>query len=494
MDVTELFRCCRTGDIEKLRYLIDVKDIEVNVRDNWDSTPLYYACLCGHEDMVELLLKNGSRCEAHTFDGERCLYGALTDDIRRILRRYNAINSDFMRRESYDEFLRRSFEQGMFADIYFVVHDETIPAHRAILATRSAYLAEMLQTKWSEKMVFFPRTAEFNPGQFRNMLKYFYTGKLDVPFEEYEAYLYLALQFELWQLTKLIKSRLEKAKTYGASKRGFVRVSMISIDPAMEGKNLKEDFTKLAEVALPEPFRSQQLPEESMFISQLLGDVDYELDDFSSFSDVCFDVQGYEFYCNKVFFCHRSDYFKALFEFSQTAATNQDLEDDCRITIHDVTPAVFAVVVAYLYIDDAEIPCDFDEIYDVICAVEMYLLPGLKRHCTNAMIEILDVSNVLEAVRVSRTFAMPRLESECCRFIAEYMDEMVNDPGLIELIVEDARSIKGRQETDSIPLVDDIRSHLYNSLLPNYFGNQTSSSEYRLEVLENLLKNIGLDC
>ena len=28
-----------------------------------------------------------------------------------------------------------------------------------------------------------------------------------------------------------------------------------------------------------------------------LGDVDYELDDFS---DVCFDVQGYEFHCNKV--------------------------------------------------------------------------------------------------------------------------------------------------------------------------------------------------
>ena len=71
---------------------------------------------------------------------------------------------------------------------------------------------------------------------------------------------------------------------------------------------------------------------------------------------------------------------------------------------------------------------------------------------------------------------------------------MENDAGLIELILEDARSIKDRQETDSIPLVDDIRSHLYNSLLPNYSGNQTTSSEYRLEVLENLLKNIGHDC
>ena len=110
-------------------------------------------------------------------------------------------------------------------------------------------------------------------------------GKLDVPFEEHEAYLCLALQFELRHLTKLIKSRLEKAKTFGkytnvfqvmitlweqrlhvsvlsvhfigASKWGFVRVTMISIDPAIEGKNLKEDFTKLAEVALPDPFRSQ---------------------------------------------------------------------------------------------------------------------------------------------------------------------------------------------------------------------------------------------
>ncbi len=70
------------------------------------------------------------------------------------------------------------------------------------------------------------------------------------------------------------------------------------------------------------------------------------------------DVFIQECHCNfhlfsQVFFCHRSDYFKALFEFLHTAATNQ--EEDCRITIHDVTPAVFAVVVAYLYIDDAEV-------------------------------------------------------------------------------------------------------------------------------------------
>ena len=53
----------------------------------------------------------------------------------------------------------------MFADIYFVVHGVTIPAHRVILAARSAYLSQMLHTKWQEKMVFFPRTTEASAGE-----------------------------------------------------------------------------------------------------------------------------------------------------------------------------------------------------------------------------------------------------------------------------------------------------------------------------------------
>ncbi|XP_046839999.1 ankyrin repeat and BTB/POZ domain-containing protein 1-like [Xenia sp. Carnegie-2017] len=497
MDVAELFRCCRSGDIEKLRYLIDVKDVELNVRDFWDSTPLYYACLCGHEDMVELLLKSGSRCEANTFDGERCLYGALTDEIRRILEKYNAVNSDCMRRESYYEFLRRCFEQGAFADVHFVVQEDTVPAHRVILSARSLYLAEMFNTKWKEDTVFLPKQL-FNSGQFRNMLKYFYTGKLDVPFQECDAYLYLASLFQLDELKKLIETRVENAKTFGESKRGFVRVTMICIDPSMERRNLKEEFTKLAEVALPDPFRFQQLPEMSLFISQMLGDNENALDDLSTLSDVCFHVEDFEFHCNKVFFYHRSHYFKALFDFSNTATAadqRRNLTGNYSINIRDLTPDIFAVVVAYMYTDDAKIPSDFEGIFNVICAAEMYLLPGLKRLCINSMIEILDVTNVVQAVRVSRTFSSPRLEAECCCYIAEYMDELANDQSLIELILEDARGIEERQETDSIPLVDDIRSHLYSSLLPNYSSeNPTSSSEQRLEALEHMLRNIGLEC
>lgn len=73
-----LFKYCKEGSLTKVQNLVEDDDIDLNLRDEWDSTPLYYACLCGHFKIVEYLLQKGSRCPENTFDGERCLYGALS--------------------------------------------------------------------------------------------------------------------------------------------------------------------------------------------------------------------------------------------------------------------------------------------------------------------------------------------------------------------------------------------------------------------------------
>ena len=49
----------------------------------------------------------GAKCVANTFDGERCLYAALNDRIKKLLKNYKMITSATMRRDLYDEFLRR---------------------------------------------------------------------------------------------------------------------------------------------------------------------------------------------------------------------------------------------------------------------------------------------------------------------------------------------------------------------------------------------------
>lgn len=56
---------------------------------------------------MEYLIGVGARCEANTFDGERCLYGALTDEIRKTLTQHNLITAHTIRRDAFSEFLRR---------------------------------------------------------------------------------------------------------------------------------------------------------------------------------------------------------------------------------------------------------------------------------------------------------------------------------------------------------------------------------------------------
>lgn len=151
MDAYDLFTSCRKGDISRVRYLVEQRDVDLNVRDKWDSTPLYYSCLCGHEELVQYLLANGAKCEANTFDGERCMYGSLSDSIRRLLKEYKCITAQAMQRDYYDHFLLTLLEQGQYSDVKFLVHGETFQAHRCVLSARSEYFTAMFETKWKGK-------------------------------------------------------------------------------------------------------------------------------------------------------------------------------------------------------------------------------------------------------------------------------------------------------------------------------------------------------
>ena len=59
--------------------------VDVNRIDSYDYSALILASLCGHLEIVEYLLEHGAVLERDTFVGERCLYGALNDQIRNAL-------------------------------------------------------------------------------------------------------------------------------------------------------------------------------------------------------------------------------------------------------------------------------------------------------------------------------------------------------------------------------------------------------------------------
>ena len=57
-------------------------------------------------------------------------------------------------------------------------------------------------------------------------------------------------------------------------------------------------------------------------------------------------------------------------------------------------------------------------VYDVLCAADMFLLPGLKRQCANVVGQFLEVENVVNILRSARLYELPRLEDQCAEFIA----------------------------------------------------------------------------
>ncbi|XP_032996946.1 ankyrin repeat and BTB/POZ domain-containing protein 1 [Lacerta agilis] len=477
MDTSDLFTSCKKGDVFRVRYLLEQRDVEINVRDKWDSTPLYYACLCGHEELVRYLLANGAKCEANTFDGERCLYGALSDAIRRVLKEYKQITAKCMKRDYYDVFLQRLLEQGYQSDIVFIVHGKSFCAHRCILGARSAYFAEMFETKWKGKNIIALKHPLINPAAFGSLLQYLYTGRLDLDVEYVSDCKRLAKQCRLQDLIEDLETKCKKVHEFVSSKPGTC-VKVLTIEPPGNSR-LQEDLALLADCALPAELRVGfgELPFDST-------------DNFSSCPDVCFRVAEYNFLCHKAFFCGRSDYFKALLEdhFSES----EELQTQPSIpvvTLHDISEEIFIRVLYYIYSDDTELSPD--NAYEVLCVADMYLLPGLKRLCGRTLAQVLDEESVVSIWKIAKLFQLTRLEDQCTEYMAKIIEKLVEFEEFAVAVKENAEAVEERQETDSIPLVDDIRFHI-TSNVQTYSAIEEANQ--KLEALDNLLASIGLEC
>ena len=76
--------------------------------------------------------------------------------------------------------------------------------------------------------------------------------------------------------------------------------------------------------------------------------------------------------------------------------------------------------------------------------------------------------------------------------------QLIDNEEFHSLILEDASSVRDRQQTDSIPVVDDIRFHLYKGVLPNITADEEEEgqfdSESKLHLLSSLLVHLGIEC
>jgi hypothetical protein len=162
--------------------------------------------------------------------------------------------------------------------------------------------------------------------------------------------------------------------------------------------------------------------------------------------------------------------FASPFREGQTSPHLQIVPVDC-------SPAVLEIILKFLYTEAADFPLSIA--LDVLTAADMLFIDKLKQRAAllistlgnggasvveaenprgeTAVEEVLDI---YEVVRAGWDTRVHRLEEFGARYMAYRLERYIDEPEFKDLVKESAARIQGRQETDTVELVDDIRYYL----------------------------------
>jgi hypothetical protein len=89
-DATNFWYSSKSGIISSVKHHIENMEQPLGERDDFENTAIYYACLCGHVDVVAYLLSHYEQGEHHLLHHERyrCMTNALNGEIRRLLQEH----------------------------------------------------------------------------------------------------------------------------------------------------------------------------------------------------------------------------------------------------------------------------------------------------------------------------------------------------------------------------------------------------------------------
>ena len=165
--------------------------------------------------------------------------------------------------------------------------------------------------------------------------------------------------------------------------------------------------------------------------------------------------------------------FASPFREGQTTAHLQIVPVDC-------SPAVLEIILRFLYTEKADFPLHIA--LDVLHAADMLFIEKLKQRAAllistlgNGTASVVEAENprgataegddtsainVYDVVRAGWDTRVHRLEEFGARYIAYRLESYIDAGEFKDLVKESAARIQGRQETDTVELIDDIRYYL----------------------------------
>ena len=454
-----------------------------------------------------LLLESGALCERDTFQGERCLYNALNDRIRKLLLSY-----DFSKTRDplqplashLTSLLSRTMPDT--SDITLSTDTSSLKLHKFVLAARSPYFAKKLAAS--------PDTASWKvpasiPSQSLEIaIKGLYLSEVNTDFDEHDedqAILAgidkLAKQLDIGGLVDTILEgdrRVQRQKRSQEVERGRLQ---------LEGWFQKNILEHTIEVVADKVEEVRWDRQNSIFADVLVcateeddetGDgMEREKQSTGTLEDTETVVNGIPVGPNSSVFSRspsrrrgpkatlfpahramllRSEYFNAMF-----SSPFQEAQDSEHLPVLCVecTPAVLRIVLSYLYTE--QVSFSLDVAVDVLFAADYLLIEKLKVKAAmiistlgNGTSSVVEAENprgetdeqqqedidVYEVIRAGWTTRVNRLEEFGARYIAYRLERYIDREEFKQLVRESASRIKGRQETDTVELIDDIRFYL----------------------------------
>lgn len=445
----ELFLAVRRGDIDGVARLVEVHGANVNAVDEYDQSPLYLAALTGNLPLCRFLLAKGARSD-NELDHQRVLYAALNDGIRNYLRQ-RGFRLTAQSLDAYLAALQRWHDEGRGADrgdvvVFDVGEDTRVPCHRSVLAARCPYLARRFEGASVARI----RNRHLAPSVFATVVQAMYTGRLlDIDMGQHAEYARLVRQCRMAD---------EAADLVGAA--ALTGVVSLPLVVGSQKPRLQRDFGLLAWHAIPADVRDRGLVARP--------DGADAVDPSTLGFDVALVVEGIEFRAHSQLCQLRSEFLGVLMSGSFREARSS------RIVLEDIQPEVMALVVDFLYTD--RVSCgdvDPDLLVPLLAVASRLLLDGLKGIATSLLQPYVDADNVFDLLDAAVLFQAPRLEQMCIRVIAANISDLAHRTELRELIAESAASIVGRQEVDSVPFVDEVRT-----MIDDLYGGQREWTEW----------------
>ncbi|KAF9698367.1 hypothetical protein EKO04_003738 [Ascochyta lentis] len=508
LDLSDAFRlfceACRRGDLKVCQEMIS-QGVNLNARDKYDYTPLILASLCGHYEVIRLLLENGALCERDTFQGERCLYNALNDRIRNLLLSYDYAKSTNPLQPlaaHITSLLTRPSPKT--ADITITAFDQTFHLHKFLLAARSPYFAKKLAAA--------PSTASWKlpdkiPAESLGMaLQYLYFQEVSIR----RALLGLNDEQEL-----MVLNGIDKIGKQLEIERLFEDIT--EIDDRRRLRQRRADELSRGRDQMHDWFQDNILKHKRVVDTDKVDNIKWDRDN-SIFADILLRADDDEIAQpaqadtstpttrntngplnglpvgpvqsrspsrqrkprkSTVYPAHRamllrSEYFLTMFssEFKEAQETPH-----LQVVTVDCSPAVLETILTFMYTERADFGLDIA--IDVLFAADMLFIEKLKqraaiiisalgngstsavesdnpRGATDAD-ETVDIYEVLQAGWETK---VQRLEEFAARYIAYRLEFYIDEPEFAQIVQESANRVKARQETDTVELVDDIRYYL----------------------------------